>query len=347
MSSAKELRYHVMLALYFPILLYAVSTFDIERDTYAVEEYEAVAIGEPTVLLGQQFEARAFLAASTLRAVSNDTSRVIRPRLSAEGDLLAKGDSLLTMNTGELLASDEDQATVTYEAAFEAPQIGGSVTRFPVRGSFTVRRPEIVATSEVTQTLYRHCLNRVRISVPGLENRPLRLETGGRTVEGQSIGLAPGGDQTSVRVLMEQPGGGEPVYLGSKQFNVTAPPRPTIEVQNAGREITNGDRLPKRRASLTFQVEPDQEFQRQYPDDARYQVQSATVFLRRGLTASQEVGTFEVENNRIVLTEELRDASPGDQLMVQLEGIVRINHQNRAIPVDLPEGSRMFGFILS
>ena len=31
MSKAKELRYYVMLALYFPILLYAVSTFDISE----------------------------------------------------------------------------------------------------------------------------------------------------------------------------------------------------------------------------------------------------------------------------------------------------------------------------
>lgn len=347
MSSAKELRYHVMLALYFPILLYAVSTFDIERDTYAVEDYRAVAVGEPTVVLGQQFQARAFLAASTLKSVESDTTRTIRPRLSAEGGLSTVGDSLLTMNTGDLLASDEDETTVSYEAAFEAPQIGGSVSRFPVRGSFTVRRPEIVATSEVTQTLYRHCLNRVRISVPGLENRPLRLETGGRSVQGRSIALSPGGEQTSVRVLLESREGEDPVYLGNKQFNVTSPPRPTIEIRNAGRAITNGDRLPKRRASLTFRIEPDQEFQRQYPDDARYRVQQATVFLRRGLTASQEVGTFDVNDNRIVLTEELRDASAGDQLMVQLHGIVRINHQNRAIPVDLPEGSRMFGFILS
>lgn len=347
MSRAKELRYYVMLALYFPILLYAVSTIDLDEDTYAVEEYKAVALGEQTVILGQTYTARAFLAAARIRQIGNDTAQVVRPQLTAEGSLSVQGDSLLVMRTGPLLAPDEDTKTVTYQAAFEATRVDGSVSRFPISGSFTVQRPTIVATSEVTQTLYRHCLNQIRISVPGLENRPLRVETESGSVQGRTVTISPGGRQTSVRVFLETPDEADPIYLGEKQFAVIAPPRPTIQILHVGQEMRNGDRLPRRRASLTFQVNPDEEFKRQYPQDAQYAVQRATVYLRRGLTASRELGTFDLEDSRLVLTEELRNAQPGDQLLVRLEGIVRINHQSQAIPIDLPEGSRMFGFILS
>ncbi len=37
----KELRYNIMLALYFPILLYAFSTFDLSENVYAVEDLKA------------------------------------------------------------------------------------------------------------------------------------------------------------------------------------------------------------------------------------------------------------------------------------------------------------------
>ena len=170
MSNAKELRYYVMLALYFPILLYAVSTFDISEETYAVTEYEGMAVGDQTVMVGQSFEARTFLAAKRMTTAEGEEEE-LRPKLVPQGDLSSQGDSLLVMNTTDLLAPDETQKQVSYDAYYEVPQLGGTTQRFPVSGSFTVRRPEIVAKTETAQALYRRSLNRLRLSVPGIESR--------------------------------------------------------------------------------------------------------------------------------------------------------------------------------
>lgn len=345
MGSAKQLRYYVMLALYFPLLLYSVSTFDLSEETYAVKKYKAVSVGEPTVVLGQPFQARAFLAAEELASAKQKKDSTIRPELIADGDLAALGDSALVMNTDNLLRPGESERRVSYQAYFQAKQLGGDVQRFPISGSFTVRRPAIVARTEQAQALYRRCLNRVRLSVPGLENRPLRIESSSGSVDGRTVTLSPSGDRARVRVYLER--SGDDVYLGDREFAVIDPPRPQIRVYGPTGEVTSGDPLSSRRAMLRFEVEPDREFKHRYPDDARYRVQKVSVYLRRGLTASQKLGVFDLQNSRLVLTQMLREAKPGDQVTVRLESIYRVNHRGQRIPVPLRENSRTFGFVIS
>ncbi len=333
----KDLRYNIMLALYFPILLYAFSTFDISENTFAVESLEPVVVGQQTVVLGQPFSARAFLAISEGQG----------QQLLGDSALVALGDSLFQMPTGALLAQDENEKEVAYSGLFRFQQLGGSVSEIPIAGSFRVRRPEIVATSEATQTLYRQCLNTLRIDVPGLEDRELRLSSGGAGVLGRTLALSPSGASARIDVYLVDEAAGD-VLLGSKGFSVVDPPRPEIVVRNAGREVRNGDNLPMRRAQLDFSLAADEEFSRRYPRDARYRIARATVYLRKGLAASQEIGTFDLEGGQtLVLTRVLRDAQPGDRLMIRLGGLIRINHAGRAVPVQLSEASRTFGFIIS
>ena len=72
-----------------------------------------------------------------------------------------------------------------------------------------------------------------------------------------------------------------------------------------------------------------------------------SVYLRRGLTASQKLGDYDLQNGRLVLTQQLRDAKPGDQITVRLERIVRVNHRGERIEVPMRESSRTFGFVIS
>ncbi len=336
MQGIKELRYYVMLALYFPILLYAFSTFDLDETSYAVSGIEPVVMGEQTVVLGQPFRAKAFLAVSGGQGQT----------LTGEGGLEAMGDSVFQMATGGVLQPAESEKSVSYAGSFKFQQVGGGEVELPVSGTFKVRRPDIVATSESLQALYRSSKNEVRIEVPGLEDRPLKIQVGRSTIEGRSVTLSPNGNDTSVRVFLADETAGD-VYLGEKKFTVIDPPRPELEVQNAGRKLNNGDNLPRARALLEFSVVPDQEFRRRYPSDARYRIAKATVYLRKGLTASKKVGTYDLDGGRLVLTRALREAKPGDRVMVELEGIVRINHAGRAIPVQLSGSSRTFGFVIS
>ena len=247
---------------------------------------------------------------------------------------------------GKRLDPTEAEKEVSYAGQFKFMQVGGDIAAMPVSGPFKVKRPELVATSEAMLALYRRCSNPIRIEVPGLEDRQLLLEVGQSSIAGRTARLSPRGNETKVDVhLVDEENGN--VFLGSKTFAVIDPPRPELAVTNAGREIKSGDNLPKRRAILELKVNPDEEFKRRYPKDARYRVQKATVYLRKGLKASKKIGTYDLEGSKLVLTRALRTAQPGDRVMVELEGVQRINHEGAAINVPLSETSRTFGFVVS
>lgn len=333
--SLKDLRYNIMLALYFPILLYAFSTFDLDDDVFVVDELEPVVVAPEMVVLGEPFEAHALLA---VREGGGQ-------RLAPEGMLTAEGNDLLRMPTAELLAADEHEAEVPYSASITFPTVSGGTATMPVSGSFKVRRPEIVAQAEATAALYRHVRNQIRIDVPGLEERELRLQVGGQDVAGRSVTVSPANDEVNVRVSLVE--GEDEIYLGAKSFSVIDPPRPELRVTSAGREVRSGDNLPRARAMLAFEVVPDEQFRSRFPQDARYAVSRARVHLNQGMSASREVGTFPLDGGQLVLTSALRDARPGDRVTIVLEGISRINHAGQAIPVPFQRGSLTFAFTLS
>ena len=335
------MRYNVMLALYFPILLYAVTTFDLSDDTVAIDDDDLVpvVVGERTVLLGQPFEAKALLT------LAGDAAG---RTLSTEGEMVAVGDSMLRMSTGTVLGAEENEATVDYRGTFAFEQLSGAVVERPFSGTYKVRRPEIVAQAEGLAALYRQSANPIRIDVPGLEDRQLKLKVGSTITEGRTVTLAPSGDGSSVEVyLAAEDEGEEDIYLGKKSFAAIDPPRPEIRVFNAGREISSGDNIPRRRAQLEFRVESDEQFRQRYPRDARYGIGRASVSIRRGLTATEDLGTFPLSGGTLTLTRQLSSARPGDRVIVKLLGVTRTNYAGQGIAVPLSEGSRTFGFTIS
>ena len=335
------MRYNVMLALYFPILLYAVTTFDLSEDTVAIDDDDLVpvVVGERTVLLGQPFEAKAFLT------LAGDAAG---RTLSSDGDLTSVGDTLLRMETGALLGPEENETTVAYNGTFAFEQLSGATVEREFSGTYNVRRPEIVAQAEGLAALYRQSANPIRIDVPGLEDRQLKLKVGDNVTEGRTVTLAPSGDGASVEVfLASEEEGREDIYLGRKTFSAIDPPRPEIRVRNAGRDISNGDNIPRRRAQLEFVVEPDEQFRQRYPRDARYGISRASVSIRRGLTATEDLGTFPLSGGTLTLTRQLSSARPGDRVIIKLLGVTRTNYAGRGIAVPLNEGSRTFGFTVS
>lgn len=336
-ADIKQLRYQVMLALYLPILLYSFSTFDLDETTFAVKEVKPVIFGEKNIVLGQEYTARAYLTAASKVTLDATDER-----------MTAAGDTVLRMPTGNLLGEDEDVKEVNFTADMQYQQVNKEYATTQVSGSFTVRRPELVATSVATQSLYRQTLNQIRIDVPGLENQPLKLEANGNMQDGRQLNLSPSGSNVTVRAFLAS-GEGEDVFLGSKEFAVIDPPRPEVKVLDAtGKELTSGDAFSKARPVLEFNIEADREFASSYPQDARYQIRRARVSIRQGLAASKEIGTFDLANgNTLRLIRQLRDARPKDQILVQLQGIVRVNHAGQAIPVSLSQASRSFSFVLS
>jgi hypothetical protein len=346
----KQLRYRVMLALYLPILLYSFSTFDLKEETVLVKEVKPVLSGgQQTVVLGQEYTANAYLKASKL-------SKGGEIKLSTDDKkVTVEGNENIRIATAKLLAEGEDKKEVTYEANIRYDRAKGGPTTETLKGSFTVRRPELVATSVATKSLYRRTRNQIRIDVPGLEGRPLQLRTsGGGSVDGRQLTLSPSSNNVTVSAFLPSENDDEePVLLGKKQFAVIDPPRPQLQVLDAnGKKIANGESLPRARPVIQFKVEPDAEFAKSYPQDANYRVRSAKVSIRKGLKASQEIGTFDLGSNSTLKGSLIRGlnkvgAQPKDRLIIQLQDVVRINHAGQAIPVELGDSSLSYSFILA
>ncbi len=342
----KQLRYRVMLALYLPILLYSFSTFDLEEQSVAAEKVEPILVGgQETVVLGQDYSANAYLKASQLAKGGEITLSTSDQKVTVEGN------ENIQIATAELLAEGENEKEVDYSVTMEYSQLKGTA-RQELTGSFTVRRPELVATSVATKSLYRQTQNQIRIDVPGLEGRPLELESSsGSRVEGRQLTLSPSSNNVTVRAYL--PTDGESVYLGEKEFAVIDPPRPELRVlDRQGEQLANGDNISRARPELQFQVEPDAEFAKSYPRDANYRVRRAKVSIRKGLQASEEIGTFELGQNSTLSRELIRafgevGAQAKDRLIIQLQDVVRVNHAGQAIPVNLNESSLSYSFILS
>jgi len=164
--------------------------------------------------------------------------------------------------------------------------------------------------------------------------------------------LSPSSNSVTVRAYLPSENG-ENVYLGEKEFAVIDPPRPQLRVLDAqGEQLANGDNISRARPTLQFQVEADPEFAKSYPQDANYRVRRAKVSIRKGLKASQEIGTFNLGQNSTLKAELIRGlsqvgAQSKDRVIIQLQDVVRINHAGQAIPVNLNESSLSYSFILA
>ncbi len=346
-AEVKQLRYRVMLALYLPILLYSFSTFDLKEETVAAKKVSPILVGgEETVVLGQDYTANAYLKAAKLAKGKEITLKTEDDRVTIEGNENIK------IATADLLPEGEDEKEVEYSVQMEYAQLKGMASE-NLTGSFTVRRPQLVAKSVATNSLYRKTRNEIRIDVPGLEGRPLQLESSsGGSVNGRELTVSPSSSDVTVRAYLPKEEG-DPVYLGKKEFAVIDPPRPQLKVQDAkGKQIANGDNLSRAQPELRFKVEPDPEFEKSYPRDANYRVKRATVSIRKGLKASEEIGTFQLGNNSTLKGELIRGlnkvrAQRKDRIIVQLQEVVRINHAGEEIPVNLNESSLSYSFILS
>ncbi|MFO8231493.1 MAG: GldM family protein [Longimonas sp.] len=333
----KTLRYQIMLALYLPILLYAFSTFDIDSSTPYFQSIESLVVGQDNMILGQTHEAGAYLAA----APTEYDIRVDDERLSVEEIEDSDGvtRSVIQMDTGGLLEEGEDQAEIEYSATLVYKNVEEQEVEEEVQGSFVVNRPQVLAQTVAADALYSNVRNEVRIQVPGLENEPLRLESGGQSTEGtdRTLTLSPSGDQESVEVsayLMREEE--EDVSLGSQSFGIITPPNPTVSLAQAdGPTLEAGESL-QGTGRVEIEVEPDPEFESRYSDDANYFVDDVEVSYQEGIgyrdfdaneyTLDPSTGVLDMTNGL-----NNRGISPGTPIRIRITGMYRQNHAGQAI----------------
>ncbi|MEM9986973.1 MAG: hypothetical protein AAF804_17915, partial [Bacteroidota bacterium] len=244
---------------------------------------KVIAINAPTATIvpaGLQFQTKLFVAMS---------SDQIQPRFSGSGRIEKEG-SVATMTvpaSGRVIPKGKAEGTQSYSASIQVPKATGGYENLEVKGSFTVRRPEIVVTSEAIQILYQNCGNDVRIDVPALGdqyNPKVALKGGGDVRQSPKdkkvFRIVPTGRSAVVQVNTLT--NGQNLNIGDVAYKVIRPPKPTIDIFVGGRPYDGAGFVPKRGA-IGVKINPNSDFASALPQDARYAVSGATVLAQLSL----------------------------------------------------------------
>ena len=288
------------------------------------------------------------------------TSRFFQPSFSSGSGRveLTDGGNAALLNIladGSRIPEGKEEAIQRYSAMIELPTRTG-VEQVPVQGSFKVRRPEVVVTSEAVQVLYRNCANTLRIDVPSLGEvyDPVVTATGGDVRESATAKrrflVTPNARRCKINVATRSQG--KVVPLRDMAYKVIEPPAPGIEMMVNGRAYNGLAAIP-RSSRLQLSIKPDRSFFESFPKDARYRVRAAKIMLKDGLQPPRVVGTVSLSNEdlsrgaNLRLPSEVRQARPGAMLYVQLDEIERINYRGQAEKDErFPESLRTFAFSL-
>ena len=113
------------------------------------------------VAAGMKFETKLFVAMS---------SKDIKPKFEGSGISVDPGGNSATMTFTAPggFAKGQTEKEATYTATIKVPKADGSIEELPVKGKYTVRKPEVVITSASVQNLYYNCGNTINVDVPAL-----------------------------------------------------------------------------------------------------------------------------------------------------------------------------------
>jgi len=181
--------------------------------------------------------------------------------------------------------------------------------------------PVIKVHSASAFSLLRNCSNKVVITVPELgEQFSPKYEVAGATFIDAGAGLlaiTPSADVVKVKIINDGK------VIGTESFRVRDIPQPSIIVKHNGISLSFETGLREVSGEIELMVEPDKDFARHYPTDARFRVTKWSVALMR---RSQQLSVIKNKGLKIDLSQ-FNDAQPGDYLLMKFQEIQRLNHQ--------------------
>ena len=310
---------------------------------------EVIAIDAPMATIvpaGLQFQTRLIVAMS---------SSQLQPRFSGSGNIEQDGaTATMTVNaSGNVIPKGKAEGTQSYSATIQVPKATGGYEPLEVNGQFTVRRPEIVVTSEAIQILYQNCGNDVRIDVPALGdqyNPKVTLKGGGEILQSprdkKVFRLVPTG--RSAVVVVNTLTNGQNINIGEVAYKVIQPPKPSIDVFVGGRPYDGAGFVPKRGA-IGIKITPNKDFRAALPQDARYAVSGATVLAQLSLGPPKVVNRVGAQANAVKgftvpLGREVGQARAGTTVFVRVEDVYRVNYAGRRVKEPFSELERTIKF---
>ena len=199
-----------------------VNTFEVDS---VIGDFAAVSEIVPA---GLQYQAKLYVTMASSAVTPKFSSG--SGRIETEGPI-----GRLTINAnGGLIPKGKSEAKQSWSATITVPKATGGSEVIPVKGEFTVRRPEIVVTSASVSLLYRQCANEVNIDVPALgDNYNPRFS--GNNVEVTTsksskklVRLIPGRGAKAA-VVVRSLTNGQTVEIGRVDYRVVEPPKPAVK----------------------------------------------------------------------------------------------------------------------
>lgn len=292
-SGIVMLRLNFMTAIYLPILLYAMSTYELEQGTLTISErnLDAVAIPiERSVFSGDQFEAQIFYEprppAPTMGGGDEKKGGIeslSKPEIIMdeypEGlyyDSESRRFVFNTENAFQGLPQDVTEREFTFSGVARLQSVVEDEyfdKRF--EQTFRVRRPTVQVISNAPQRLVQQSRNDLTFLIPGVASSDvvLRESSTNQTVNGNRITWTPQGDTTSISVFRRN-AAGELVRLDTRGFSVVPPPPPTLNVRKTDGSgvLRANDIINPFTDELEVFVSPDPQFYDDFPDDSRYEI---------------------------------------------------------------------------
>lgn len=221
-------------------------------------------------------------------------------------------------------ASSYDPKTLTSEQSFEA-QITLNDSTYKITHKYFVVKPVIQVRSAALQALYMNCGNELDIQVPALGTayNPTFSSSGAKTVRGNRTGIVTVIPEGRSKVKLTVSNGGN--VLGTETFDVKKVPAPDIVITSRNQPI-DFEKGVTAAALTTIKVsaEPDENFAREVPKDARYRVAKINVKLAR---AGRQIKAEDFTSENVDLRAWRSEFRKGDNLIVKVESVLRRTFQ--------------------
>ncbi|MEO0895274.1 MAG: hypothetical protein AAFY71_02565 [Bacteroidota bacterium] len=306
-----------------------VNTFEVDS---VIGDFAAVSEIVPA---GLQYEAKLY--------VTMASSAVVPQFSSGSGSIKQEGPigRLTIPARGSVIPKGKNEAKQAWSATIRVPKASGGFENIPVKGEFTVRKPEIVVTSAAVQLLYRACANEVNIDVPALgdnynpqitaSNAQVTTSKGSKKL----VRIVPGGGRQAV-VKVSSLTNGQTVQIGNINYRVVEPPKPAVNMAVNGK-IYNGASMVPKTSRVQVRLEPDADFKAALPKDARYGIGGIEVLAQLSLGPPAKVNTIRGQSDAVTkpvnvsLGTQVRQSRPGTKVYVRLNDIYRLNYQGKRI----------------
>lgn len=222
-------------------------------------------------------------------------------------------------------------ATKSFEVSITAADGTGETITRTKRHEYQVAQPVIDVRSQAVEVLYLGCLNNLNINVPALgpAYQPSFKVAGGTFRSGTQKGqILVDPSQREVKIDVSSSG----LYIGSREFQAKPVPLPRLDARPNGQPYNANNGLDEKPSNIVLFLAPDADFQERYPQDANFLVSKGSVTLARG-RQTKRVIPITTATARVDLSPIISLMQSGDRIVVYVEEIVRVNYDNKSIPI--------------